>query len=156
MNHYVCGFAFDTSAKVVLISKRRPEWQVGKLNGVGGKVAREDILNTTGQVTGIQCAMSREFEEEAGVAIPPERWKQYHKETWENRNTVSFLTTGLYPGEWPSTQTDETIALYNWRNDDFLGWLNDSNKMYNLAYLVPMAYVFLYVKPELLPYHRAP
>jgi 8-oxo-dGTP diphosphatase len=36
---YVLGFLFDPSQKdVVLIKKLKPEWQKGKLNGVGGKI----------------------------------------------------------------------------------------------------------------------
>ena len=34
---YACGFLFsDDRRHVVLIRKRRPAWQAGKLNGVGG------------------------------------------------------------------------------------------------------------------------
>jgi len=36
---YVCGFLFDMAFKhVALINKVRPDWQKGKLNGIGGKV----------------------------------------------------------------------------------------------------------------------
>ena len=39
MREYVCGFLFSPDRKkVLLIRKRRPAWQAGKLNGVGGKV----------------------------------------------------------------------------------------------------------------------
>lgn len=67
MKTYVLGFCFNPSLdKVVLIRKNRPDWQLGKLNGVGGHVK-------PGETT--QAAMTREFREEtgweAGVAWVP-------------------------------------------------------------------------------------
>jgi 8-oxo-dGTP pyrophosphatase MutT (NUDIX family) len=57
---YVLGFCFNTSLdKVVLIKKRLPEWQAGRLNGVGGHVEHGET--TLG-------AMVREFREETGWA----------------------------------------------------------------------------------------
>ncbi len=39
MKGYVLGFAFDEDYEwVALIKKNRPQWQAGKLNGVGGKI----------------------------------------------------------------------------------------------------------------------
>ena len=61
MQTYACGFLFSSDRKrVLLIRKRRPAWQAGKLNGVGGKIeADETPLD----------AMRREFREEAGLDI---------------------------------------------------------------------------------------
>lgn len=61
MQHYVCGFLFSPDrSRVLLIRKRRPTWQAGRLNGVGGKVEPgEPLLD----------AMRREFLEEAGLLI---------------------------------------------------------------------------------------
>lgn len=62
MTKYVVGFLFnsitpDVGQKVVLIRKNKPDWQRGKLNGVGGKIEPgENAFN----------AMVREFEEETG------------------------------------------------------------------------------------------
>lgn len=61
MIKYVVGFLFDPEMnKVVLIWKNRPEWQRGFLNGVGGKIEKDEEPN---------FAMKREFEEEAGLEI---------------------------------------------------------------------------------------
>jgi 8-oxo-dGTP diphosphatase len=62
MRTYVCGFLFSPDrANVLLIRKRRPAWQAGKLNGVGGKIEPgESPLE----------AMRREFREEAALDIP--------------------------------------------------------------------------------------
>ena len=52
-------FSPDRS-RVLLIRKRRPPWQAGKLNGVGGKIEPGE---TPPQ------AMGREFREEAGLDV---------------------------------------------------------------------------------------
>jgi 8-oxo-dGTP diphosphatase len=56
---YVVGFAFSPLAEsVVLIRKTHPNWQAGKLNGVGGRIEDgESALD----------AMRREFAEETGI-----------------------------------------------------------------------------------------
>jgi len=39
MKHYVLGFIFNRHRdEVLLIQKKRPEWQAGHWNGIGGKV----------------------------------------------------------------------------------------------------------------------
>lgn len=67
-NKYVLGFAFDPNFDyVVLINKVRPDWQKGRLNGVGGKKEDFDIS--------YYDAMRREFKEETSVDINQERWQ---------------------------------------------------------------------------------
>ena len=68
MKHYVLGFMFDFEKKnVLLIEKLSPEWQKGKLNGIGGKVEQgESPL----------LAMYREFEEETGMKDTA-LWKKF-------------------------------------------------------------------------------
>jgi 8-oxo-dGTP diphosphatase len=62
VQEYVAGFLFSPDrSRVLLIRKRRPAWQAGKLNGLGGKVEPGE--------TPIE-AMRREFREEAGVDVP--------------------------------------------------------------------------------------
>ena len=59
MERYVLGFLLDPE-RVVLIRKTHPEWQRGRLNGIGGKIEEgEDSF----------VAMEREFHEEAGAWI---------------------------------------------------------------------------------------
>lgn len=58
MKTYVLGFCFNAALnKVVLIRKNRPQWQAGKLNGVGGHVEPWELP---------LGAMVREFREESG------------------------------------------------------------------------------------------
>lgn len=67
---YTVAFIFSRSPsgqlKVLLIRKNRPEWQTGKLNGIGGKVEESDPCPTYG------C--DREILEETGLRLP---WIQH-------------------------------------------------------------------------------
>ena len=61
MQTYACGFLFSPDRqRVLLIRKRRPAWQAGKLNGVGGKIEPGESPAE---------AMRREFREEANLDI---------------------------------------------------------------------------------------
>lgn len=66
---YVCGFYVASDNHVLLLEKVKPEWQKGKLNGVGGKIEPEETVHD---------AMVREFLEEASRRIP----------LWEARVTL--------------------------------------------------------------------
>lgn len=64
----VCGFAFTADrGSVILIRKNRPEWQKGKLNGVGGHIEQGEHPND---------AMTREFQEETGLYVRKDRWER--------------------------------------------------------------------------------
>jgi 8-oxo-dGTP diphosphatase len=72
---YALGFLFITGNEegpaVVLIRKNKPEWQAGKLNGVGGKIEEgEEPID----------AMRREWKEETGET----------REVWEQFLTLEF------------------------------------------------------------------
>lgn len=70
---WVVGFLMDEAAeRVVLIRKNQPEWQAGKLNGVGGKVEPGETLPE---------AMRREFVEETGIVVS--NWHHFARLTWE-------------------------------------------------------------------------
>lgn len=70
MKKYCLGFVFSEDKEyVLLIEKKHPEWQNGKLNGVGGKVEEFD-----GSVTD---AMQREMKEETGLDIPHDEWNYF-------------------------------------------------------------------------------
>lgn len=66
MRVYVVGFLFNEDlSRVALIRKARPDWQRGRLNGIGGKV---EIFETPA------TAMRREFREETGLDV--EHWHE--------------------------------------------------------------------------------
>ena len=85
--NYVVGFNFivpppgsSDTTKVVLIQKARPEWQKGRLNGVGGHIEEgESPLQ----------AMEREYGEETGDCSPV-RWKLFLIQVFES-DTVYFF-----------------------------------------------------------------
>jgi 8-oxo-dGTP diphosphatase len=121
MTAYVAGFLFDdTGSRVALVRKARPEWQAGRLNGVGGHLEPGE--------TGAQ-AMRREFWEEAGVDLT----------CWEPFATVegvwgsveffrAFSTTAL---DEVSTRTEEPIEVVH--------ALPRSDNLPNLSWLIPLA-----------------
>ncbi len=79
---YCCGFAFDEAReRVALVRKRSPDWQRGKLNGVGGKVEQGESA---------AGAMSREFHEETGHHVPAWAWREYARLSG-NGYDVAFL-----------------------------------------------------------------
>ena len=64
MSMYVLGFIFSKE-RVLLIQKAKPEWQAGKMNGIGGKLEKFETLHN---------AMQRECLEETGINIDAESW----------------------------------------------------------------------------------
>ncbi len=107
-HRYVVGFLFNEHAdEVVLIEKKRPAWQAGKLNGVGGKI-RDDESPTE--------AMRREFREEAGVYV--HGWREFC-ELWSGDAVIHFFTATLPPEDGPHddgvtivSSTDELVCWY--------------------------------------------
>lgn len=102
MSVMTLGFAFDPFGRVALINKLRPDWQAGKLNGIGGHVDAGELP--------VQC-MAREFFEETGVLISTPFWElvgQMHGQ---------FGVVHVYTVQRPEVQnvqttTDEDVNLY--------------------------------------------
>lgn len=86
---YVAGFLFSTDTRqVALISKKKPEWQAGKLNGIGGSYNKKE--SPLG-------AMVRKFYEETGFYQP--EWTYFcsktglsadQTESWRVKFFISF------------------------------------------------------------------
>lgn len=131
IKNMVLGFCFSPDLnKVVLIKKTKPSWQLGLLNGVGGKI--EEGENP-------EEAIVREFEEETGVKI--EKWNLFAEmilvtnpeEGKEDRPGIfidCFYTIGS-----PNVKsiTEEKVDWY--KIDDL--WIYKS--VPNLKWLIPMA-----------------
>ena len=114
---FVIGFLFKND-EVALIAKNRPEWQRGKLNGVGGHIENgETPLN----------AMRREFCEEAGGFL--ESWEYYCTMTYPDAEIYCFRCFEPYT---PINKTDEVIS---WYLIDRL----PKNVIPNLNWLIPLA-----------------
>lgn len=123
VTEYVVGFLFSPdNAQVCLIRKKRPPWQAGRLNGVGGHIEQGETP---------AAAMRREFEEEAGLSL---EWR-YYALLWGTEYRL-FCFTAVSPSP---------IGCHDIRplTDEVPGWwiadyLPDS-VLPNLRWLVPMA-----------------
>ena len=117
----VVGFAFTPDLQqVVLIRKRRPEWQAGRLNGVGGKIEEQETPRQ---------AMSREFDEEAGVRIPPAEWAPFAVLTGDGYRVHFFATINAKELR---SRTDEIVEVHRTLQ------LPYGEMIRNLAWLIPM------------------
>lgn len=105
MKRYVIGFFIDTAKDaVLLIERRKPDWQQGLVNGIGGKIEPgEDV----------QVAMAREFFEEAGVETSPYDWRHFVTVTHPGKGwELNVLTTSGVLGEFRTQCEEGAIALY--------------------------------------------
>lgn len=102
---YVLGFAFyrnpECDARVVLVRKKRPDWQMNCLNGVGGKVeTKESTIE----------AMVREFQQETGVRVDANRWVHFATLAWAKAQVYCY-TVDLKHEEKVATTTDEEVVV---------------------------------------------
>ena len=124
MKRYVLGFAFNQDKDMVLlIIKKRPEWQANHANGIGGKIEPgEKPID----------AMLREFKEETGYQSLPTDWSTFgmmQGPEWLAHLFVSFTIDTDMCG----TTTDEQVWLCT---------VNDLHKcktVSNIPWLVHMA-----------------
>jgi 8-oxo-dGTP diphosphatase len=125
------GFIFNTDlSKVLLIHKLSPEWQKGKVNGLGGKCEENE--------TCYQC-ITREVQEETGLFIPSSQWKkvaEIHSSTWY----VDVMTC-IYSGKETDAKSMEKQTI-EWFPLSQL----PSNIMSNLSWLIPLCKDALQVK----------
>lgn len=131
---YVVGFVRDLSDRVIFLRKTHPQWQADRLNGVGGRMERDET---------IESAMQREFLEETGI-IMDLTWHHYATIFDYNANgpyTVHMLhATGN--GFWNNPQLaklngnlEEKMELHDWRSNT---WHKDC--INNLLFTIPMAF----------------
>ncbi len=129
MTNYVLGFLFDPKLEaVVLIEKRRPGWQAGKHNGVGGKIEGGEVPHE---------AMVREFREETGLDIP--EWKQFATLPSPTADFVLNVFFAISPDYDKVTSiTDEEVVV--WEIDSIELWRD--NFIPNVRWLIQMALSF--------------
>ena len=121
MNRYVLGFLFSTDLKfVALIHKKRPAWQAGKLNGIGGKIERNEVPSE---------AMRREFREEAGLEVGD--WQHFATLRGRDWSVFVFCATSPHLNEIKSV-TDEQVTVGG--ADEFVPFYT-----HNVHWLIPMA-----------------
>ncbi len=116
---WVVGLLFNSKRELALILKNHPDWQAGKLNGIGGKIEEgEPIIK----------AMQREFREEAGVYI--EVWREFAVLKLELGEVHFLVAHGDYTLQ---SLTDESVAFYK------LDQLRSLPHIDNLDWLIPLA-----------------
>lgn len=124
---YVCGFLFDEEKNhVLLIKKNKPEWQAGKLNGIGGKMESGEAPLES---------MVREFKEEAGIYIPSILWKNFC--VLKGSDYVVHFFTATVPKDvfFSFTQMTEEKVVCISCNFHY----NEHKMLPNLAWLLPLA-----------------
>lgn len=104
--NYVCAFVIDECNNILLIRKKRPDWQAGYLNGVGGKI---EFGETSRE------AMTREFQEETGLTIEKHNWIYVCDMINSNTDSskVTFFTAKLSEIKFEN-KTDEELILVNY------------------------------------------
>lgn len=99
-NNYVLGFMLSPDhSQVLLIQKTKPEWQKGKLNGIGGRVEPSEQPFD---------AMVREFREETGLETTREQWTHFGHMTCPADIVVELFAC---VGDWTNAEntTDEIL-----------------------------------------------
>lgn len=123
MKIYVVGFYFNIGDfnKVVLIEKKRPEWQAGKLNGIGGHIEKgEQPID----------AMIREFYEETGVKIGEDFWVEFAEISNDDWKVFFFYSFGDITA--CKSTTDEKLVIVD------VADLSKLDVIPNLRWLIPM------------------
>jgi 8-oxo-dGTP diphosphatase len=134
---YVLGFAFSHSMRsVVLILKKKPAWQAGKLNGVGGKVEASESPRS---------AMAREFQEETGVVTKPDDWLLFEVMQFQNGAIVYSYAAQMPEGTVAQTMEEEEVDAYPVTEFGELGF--ELPIISNLQWLIPKAFHQLKEEP---------
>lgn len=101
---YVVGFMFNQSmSQVALIRKQKPKWQVGLLNGIGGKIEDGE--------TGLD-AIRREFYEETGAQTMRLDWYPFCNMNGQNNDLSAFEIEFFYAfGEHSTLKSQEVEQI---------------------------------------------
>ena len=105
MKTYTLGFIFDAAMRrVVLVEKKRPQWQVNKLNGLGGKIEQGE---------GSAACIVREVFEEAGFPSKESDWT--HVALLQGPDWMMDVYALVHDGDEHAahTTTDEHVGWYS-------------------------------------------
>ena len=140
MKLYTLGFLFSKNhKKVVLIKKNSPNWQRGKLNGIGGKINKNEM-----KISG----MIREFKEETNIHFTKwiqfcelykesEWWVHCYKGFLDFKEDIEYSTE---EGEVRTYKVDELNTLRILPNVKWLIYLALDKELQNKKTQVPTIY----------------
>lgn len=136
MKEYVLAFIFDKNrydterAAVLLLKKRKPEWQAGKYNGIGGKIEK-------GENSGF--AAYREWKEETKTELPQSAFKLFGEMTGPDWRV--YLYTGESGELELAVNNDEPVRITP------IGYLEKLAKkdkcLHNVPFLVELSWAVL-------------
>ncbi len=133
MNTYVVGFLRSRgSDRILLIEKNRPDWQAGKLNGIGGSIKAGESPIT---------AMRREFEEETGLRI--QNWEQ--SAIMQGPDWTVFVFYAYGPVRQATSITDEEVLVVSVNH-------LPNHVLPNLHWLIPLCFDKQVSKPVRIRY----
>lgn len=129
MKHYVVGFCYNEKDEVLLLKKRKPQWQFDQWNGIGGKIEQDE--------TPLE-AMVREFREE--TTLQPVRDYQ-GRFNWEHKATIIGFFGTLFVFAAPKLFSGFFDAMPSRNdNDEEFKWFHvnqlPGNMIYNLPWLI--------------------
>jgi len=125
MSKYVVGFIFtEDASRVLLVKKNRPDWQAGKLNGIGGHIEDGE--------EGWE-AIQRECKEETGLDDIP--WLNAACLSGVNNDSGLFICHVYYAftdrvNDFQQIE-DEVLRIYS------VEAIPELNTIGNLQYLIP-------------------
>ena len=124
MKTHTLGFIFDESlSKVLLIHKQRPDWQKGKINGVGGKIEPGE--------ESLACIV-REVLEETGLRTQEKEWVYLGE----------INSVGAYIDMYALAHRGELHEALT-TTDEEIGWFEvanlPENVLNNVHWLIPLA-----------------
>lgn len=109
LREYCVGFAFF-GKYVLLVSKLKPIWQRGLLNGVGGEIEAKE--------TPVQ-AMVREFREEVQLDTAERDWRELCVESGPGYELHAFaidFPRHVRDGVSPVNDVGESLVMEDWRH----------------------------------------
>jgi 8-oxo-dGTP diphosphatase len=118
MRHFTLGFIFNQNfSEVLLMHKNRPDWQAGKINGVGGEIKPKE--------KSIDCIV-REVKEEAGVKTQKKDWAYFGKLRADSCRVDLYALRYMGSASGFCTTTDEKVEWFkvNHLPDNVIDHLN--------------------------------
>lgn len=102
----VLGFVFDSACRFWLVRKRDPEWQKGRLNGIGGKVSEGETSLEAMKNSGLR---------DLGIDAPWEEYACLVRPKWNCKVYCTVLHSGK-----PASINEELAGVFEFADLDYL------------------------------------